>query len=93
MRYPVSMAGSPASRRYRCSDGEIEIDVQSAKQWHALAVCIGRPELAYEGAWDAVKLALAEGPVASVLEGMFSDEPAALWRKRLEAYGVPCDGH
>jgi hypothetical protein len=29
--------------------GEIEIAVTNAEQWHAVAVCVGRPELAYEG--------------------------------------------
>lgn len=90
MRYPVLMTASPASRRYRCTDGEVEIDVQNAEQWHALAVCIGRPELAYGGAWDVVRTAPADGPTARVLEAMFSDELAGLWLKRLEANGVPC---
>ena len=38
--------GHPGARRYDCSDGAIDIAVESAEQWHALAVCLGRPELA-----------------------------------------------
>ncbi len=81
---------SPANRRYRCKAGEIEINVTSAEEWRALAVCIGRPELAYEGSWDAVMEAGAEGPTARVLEEMFGEDAADVWLKRLEAHAVPC---
>lgn len=81
---------SPATRQYRCRDGQIAIAVVNAEQWRALAVCLGRPELAYAGAWDAVKDVPGDGPVARVLEAMFAEEPAALWLRRLEAHGVPC---
>jgi crotonobetainyl-CoA:carnitine CoA-transferase CaiB-like acyl-CoA transferase len=81
---------SPASRRYRCSTGEIEIAVETAEQWHALAVGLGRPELAYQGSWDAVRVADADGPVARVLEEHFAEEPADLWIRRLQPPGVPC---
>jgi crotonobetainyl-CoA:carnitine CoA-transferase CaiB-like acyl-CoA transferase len=84
------MPDSPASRTYRCSEGRIKVDVQTAGQWHALAVCLGRPELAYDGAWDAVRVAAGDGPVAQVLEAMFAEESAALWQRRLESHGVPC---
>jgi crotonobetainyl-CoA:carnitine CoA-transferase CaiB-like acyl-CoA transferase len=81
---------SPANRRYRCARGEIEIAVTTAEQWHALAVCIGRPELAYEGSWEAVRTAAPDGPTARVLEGMFAEDRAEIWRRRLEAHAVPC---
>ena len=45
--------GHPGARRYACSEGAIEIAAENAEQWHALAVCLGRPELAYEGSWQA----------------------------------------
>jgi crotonobetainyl-CoA:carnitine CoA-transferase CaiB-like acyl-CoA transferase len=83
------MSASPANRTYRCARGEIAINVTNAEQWHALAVCLGRPELAYEGAWDAVLAADADGPIAAVVEEMFSEDEAASWAERLEAHGVP----
>jgi crotonobetainyl-CoA:carnitine CoA-transferase CaiB-like acyl-CoA transferase len=84
------MLASAASRSYPCSDGEIEIDIQTADGWRALAVCLGRPELAYDGAWDAVKRAAPDGPVARVVAQMFAEDSAASWMRRLDAHGVPC---
>jgi len=84
------MTGSPAARRYICSDGEIEIAAGNAEQWHALAVSIGRPELAYPGGWDAVRAASGDGPLAHALAMMFVEDSADMWRRRLEAHGVPC---
>ena len=89
VRFSPMDSESPAKRRYRCSSGEIEIAVESAGQWRALAICLGRPELAYEGSWEAVRSAAADGPVAKVLEEHFAEEPADLWLRRLKAHGVP----
>jgi crotonobetainyl-CoA:carnitine CoA-transferase CaiB-like acyl-CoA transferase len=86
----VDNAASPNRRRYRCLDGEIEIDARTAEQWRALAVCLGRPELAYEGSWDAVRTAAPDGPIARVLEEHFAEEPADTWHRRLTARAVPC---
>jgi len=83
------MSASPANRRYRCAHGEIAITVTSAAQWHALAVCLGRPELAYAGAWEAVQTAASYGPIAAVLEEMFSEDDASSWAQRLGAHRVP----
>lgn len=80
----------PGHRTYACSKGEITIAVENAELWHALAVCLGRPELAYEGAWDAAKSAPADGPLAAVIAEMFAEDTAESWDKRLEAHGVPC---
>ena len=80
----------PGARRYACSEGEIEIAVESAEQWHALAVSLGRPELAYEGSWRATQESPADGPLANVVASMFADDTAPRWRTRLEAHGVPC---
>ena len=80
---------NPGNREYHCSSGLIEIAVQTEEQWHALAVSLGRPELAYEGAWDAVRRSPPDGGVAGVIEEMFAEDPAELWAKRLEAHGVP----
>jgi crotonobetainyl-CoA:carnitine CoA-transferase CaiB-like acyl-CoA transferase len=88
---PSSTRANPANRVYRCSSGRIEIAVQTEEQWHALAVCLGRPELAYEGAWEAVRTSPPDGAVALVLEEMFAEDPASLWSRRLEAQGVPCE--
>jgi crotonobetainyl-CoA:carnitine CoA-transferase CaiB-like acyl-CoA transferase len=81
---------NPGNRTYRCKTGEITVAVENAEQWHSLAVCLGRPELAYEGGWTAVRTAPADGGVAQVLEEMFAEDEAGTWRKRLEAHAVPC---
>ncbi len=80
----------PGTRTYACSYGEVTIDVRTEEQWHALAVCLGRPELAYKGSWEVVQTAAADGPTARVLEEMFSEDTAESWLKRLDAHGVPC---
>ena len=80
---------NPGNRRYRCRSGEIEVAVDSAEQWHALAVCIGRPELAYAGAWDVVHTAPADGATAAVVQEMLSEDDASVWARRFEANGVP----
>lgn len=81
---------SPANRSYRCSPGEIAIDVQTEEQWHELAVCLGRPELAYKGSWEVVRATAPDGPTARVLEEMFSEDTAESWKMRLDAHDVPC---
>jgi crotonobetainyl-CoA:carnitine CoA-transferase CaiB-like acyl-CoA transferase len=80
---------NPGNRTYHCSSGRIEIAVQTEEQWHALAVSLGRPELAYEGAWEAVRRSPPDGGVAQVLEEVFAEDTAELWAERLEAHGIP----
>jgi crotonobetainyl-CoA:carnitine CoA-transferase CaiB-like acyl-CoA transferase len=86
----MAAAKSPANRRYRCSQGQIEIAVVNAAQWRSLAVCLGRPELAYAGSWEAVRTSGADGPTARVIEEMFAEDAADVWRRRLESHAVPC---
>jgi len=81
---------SPANRTYACRAGAITVACENAAHWHALAVCAGRPELAYEGTWDAVRTAPPDGDIARVLEALFVEDAAEVWRRRLEAHGVPC---
>jgi len=83
--------GHPGARRYDCSEGEIQITVKNATQWHALAVCLGRPELAYEGSWQVALDSPTDGPLASVVASMFAEDTAQRWQARLEAHGVPCE--
>ncbi len=82
--------GHPGKRQYACSDGAIAIAVESAEQWHALAICLGRPELAYEGSWQAARKSPADGPLAAVVASMFAEDTAERWGARFEAHGVPC---
>ena len=82
--------GHPGARRYACSEGEIEIAAENGEQWHALAVSLGRPELAYEGSWQAALESPADGPLAAVVASMFAEDTAERWHARLEAHGVPC---
>jgi len=86
---PSSTRANPGNREYRCSSGRVQIAVQTEKQWHSLAVSLGRPELAYEGAWEAVRTSPPDGDVARVLEELFAEDPADVWARRLEAHGVP----
>ena len=80
----------PGARRYACAGGAISIAVKNADQWHSLAVCLGRPELAYEGSWQVARKAPADGPLAAVVASMFAEDTAQRWQARLEAHGVPC---
>ena len=81
---------NPGKRTYRCKTGEIMVRVENAEQWHALAVCLGRPELAYEGSWEAARRTPPDGPLAGVIASMFAEDTVESWRARLEAHGVPC---
>lgn len=82
---------SPANRTYSCSTGKVSIDVRTEEQWRSLAVCLGRPELAYKGDWDVVRQADADGPTARVLEAMFAEDTAESWLQRLRAHDVLCE--
>ena len=86
---PPPTGANPGNREYRCSSGRIDIAVRTEEQWHALAVCLGRPELAYEGAWEAVRASPPEGELARMLEELFAEDTAEVWSMRLKAHGVP----
>ena len=81
---------NPGNRTYQCSTGELAIAVSSAAEWHALAVCLGRPELAYEGAWGVVREADPDGPIAHVVGEMLAEDSAESWKRRLDAHSVRC---
>ena len=86
------MNTSPARRRYRCRDGgSVSLACESEEQWKALAKCLGRPELAYAGSWEAALSSAPRGRLGRLLEGIFAADPAAVWLKRLEAQRVPCE--
>jgi crotonobetainyl-CoA:carnitine CoA-transferase CaiB-like acyl-CoA transferase len=81
---------SPARRQYRCADGAIvAIACESEAHWTALAKCVGRPELAYGGDWEAARAAPYNGRLGRVLEALFREDAAEVWLRRLEAHGVP----
>ncbi len=80
----------PGRRRYDCSEGAIEITIASEEQWHAMAVCLGRPELAYEGSWQAAQDSPQNGPLAAVIASMFAEDTSDRWQARLQSHGVPC---
>ncbi len=81
---------SPARRRYRCRDGRLSLACENEAQWKALARCLGRPELAYPGSWDAAQASPPRGRLGRLLEGIFAADPLDLWLERLSAHGVPC---
>jgi crotonobetainyl-CoA:carnitine CoA-transferase CaiB-like acyl-CoA transferase len=82
---------SPGRRRYRCRDGYLALACQSEAHWKALAKCLGRPEIAYAGAWSAARVAPPRGRLGRVLEPIFAADPVAVWLRRLESHGVPCE--
>ena len=82
---------SPGFRRYRCADGWLFLACENQAQWKALAKCLGRPELAYPGAWDAARASPPRGRLGRLLEGIFAADPAGVWLERLDAHGVPCE--
>ena len=84
------LKASPARRRYRCSDGHLAIALENEGQWKALAKCLGRPELAYPGSWQAARAAAPRGKLGRLLEGLFAADPVDLWLERLRSRGVPC---
>jgi crotonobetainyl-CoA:carnitine CoA-transferase CaiB-like acyl-CoA transferase len=86
---PARARANPGDREYPCSSGRIRIAVQTEEQWHSLAVCVARPELAYKGAWEVVRDTPPDGALALVLEELFAEESAEVWAKRLQAHGVP----
>ena len=86
----ASAHNHPGHRRYACSEGAIEVAVENAEQWRGLAVCLGRPELAYEGSWEAARQSPSDGPLAAVIAEMFAEDTAESWQARLEEHNVPC---
>ncbi len=82
---------SPARRRYRCRDGRLSLACENEAQWRALAKCLGRPELAYRGSWEAALAAAPRGGLGRLLEATFAADPVELWRERLRAHGVPSE--
>ncbi len=82
---------SPALRRYRCGDGQLSLACENETQWRALARCLGRPELAYPGSWEAAQAAPPRGRLGRLLEGIFVADPVEVWLERLSAHGVPCE--
>ncbi len=86
----MAQPASPARRRYRCRDGRLSLACENEAQWRALARCLGRPELAYAGSWDAAQGSSPRGRLGRLLEGIFAADPVDVWLKRLSVHGVPC---
>jgi crotonobetainyl-CoA:carnitine CoA-transferase CaiB-like acyl-CoA transferase len=84
------MRASPVRRRYRCREGYLRLALEGPEQWRALAKCLGRPELAYPGSWEVAAAAPPRGRLGRLLEGLFRQEPAPVWLRRLQAHGIPC---
>ena len=87
----MPLRASPGRRRYRCRDGRLSLAVESEAQWRALARCLGRPELAYPGSWDAALASPPRGRLGRLLEGIFAADPVDVWLERLRAHGVPAE--
>ncbi len=87
----AAQPASPARRRYRCRDGRLSLACESEEHWVALAKCVGRPEIAYRGSWEAARAAAPRGGLGRLLEAIFAADPVELWLERLSAHGVPCE--
>jgi crotonobetainyl-CoA:carnitine CoA-transferase CaiB-like acyl-CoA transferase len=75
---------------YRCADNAmLAVACENEAHWKALAKCVGRPELAYEGDWAAASTAPYNGKLGRVLEAIFREDTSAVWLRRLESQGVP----
>lgn len=81
---------SAAYRSYRCSDGFVFIACSSAEHWRGLAKSIGRPELAYPGAWPSAAHTEPRGGIAHAVGEMLAEDTVERWLKRLGSHGVPC---
>ena len=83
---------SPARRRYRCRDGAgLSLACESEEHWRALAKCLGRPEFAYRGSWEAARSSAPRGRLGRLLEGIFAADPAEVWLQRLGSHRVPVE--
>lgn len=80
---------SAAYRCYPASDGWLFIACTTEQHWHAMAKAIGRPELAYPGAWPAAAETDPRGGIADEVISMLAEDTVASWVARLTSHGVP----
>jgi crotonobetainyl-CoA:carnitine CoA-transferase CaiB-like acyl-CoA transferase len=80
---------SAAYRCYPSADGWLFLACTTEEHWHAMAKAIGRPELAYPGAWQAARTAAPRGGLADVIQEMLSEDTAERWLQRFAAQAVP----
>jgi crotonobetainyl-CoA:carnitine CoA-transferase CaiB-like acyl-CoA transferase len=80
---------SAAYRCYPASDGWIFIACTTEDHWHAMAKAIGRPELAYPGAWPAAAASDPRNGIAGEIISMLSEDTVDSWVRRLTSHGVP----
>lgn len=72
-------------------DAPIAVAVGNDRQFAALAVCLGRPELAADPRFAANRDRVANrAALAAALESALSARDAAHWTDRLQQAGVPC---
>jgi crotonobetainyl-CoA:carnitine CoA-transferase CaiB-like acyl-CoA transferase len=75
----------------RTADAQIAVAVGNDRQFAAMAVCLGRPELAADPRFATNRDRVANRPaLVSALEAALSAHSAASWTKRLQECGVPC---
>jgi len=92
MRSRTRPPASPARRRYRCAGGGVvRIGCETEAHWRGLARCLGRPELAYAGDWEAARRSPPRGRLGRLLESLFAEDSAEVWLRRLQAQAVPAE--
>ena len=82
--------GGIPSQAFRCADADIFVVASTPKQWSALAMALGRPELADEPRFATVSTRIANRDlVLQTLDSIFVQRSAAHWVAVLEAADVP----
>ena len=81
---------SAAYRCYRCADGSLFLACTTEDHWQAMAKAIGRPELAYSGAWPAAAQTNPKGGIAHAVQEMLAEDTVDSWLRRFASRGVPC---
>lgn len=76
---------------FQASDGALVITVGNDAQWSACTRALGLTDLASDAALQRNAGRLAErGRVVGAVAARVREKPAASWRERLDAEGVPC---
>jgi crotonobetainyl-CoA:carnitine CoA-transferase CaiB-like acyl-CoA transferase len=78
------------SGMFRCADGWLFLACTTEDHWQAMAKAVGRPELAYPGAWPAAAQTGPKGGVADAVQMMLAEDTVDSWLKRFASRAVPC---
>jgi crotonobetainyl-CoA:carnitine CoA-transferase CaiB-like acyl-CoA transferase len=81
----------PTADLFKVKDGHLLLAVNNEKQFNALALAIGRPDLPRDPRFIDWPARIAnDGALRQIIEDIFADADAATWDERLSAANVPC---